>query len=167
MKIQCAYTELVDVDKLVAHPKNYNKHPDRQIEMLAKILTYQGQRLPIVVSKRSGFIVSGHGRLMAIKKLGWPQAACDYQEFENEAAEYAHMVADNKIAELAEEDNIILEDIRIDLGVDFDHELLGLKEDPSASQASLDDINTNEKEVDFEADKLKHECPDCGFVWTD
>lgn len=105
MKINCAYTELVDLHKLQPNPKNPNKHPEKQISMLAKIIDYQGQRAPIVVSKRSGFITKGHGRLMAIQKLGWSQCAVDYQDYESEAQEYADMVADNKIAELAEHDD--------------------------------------------------------------
>ena len=67
MKINCAYDELVDVSKLVPNPKNNNKHPKEQIERLAKIIDFQGQRTPIVVSNRSGFIVKGHGRLPRLR----------------------------------------------------------------------------------------------------
>jgi len=128
MTIDCAYDELVELHKLQPNPKNYNTHPARQIEMLAKIIDYQGQRSPIVVSRRSGFIVKGHGRLDAIKKLGWEKAAVDYQDYSDEAQEYADMIADNKIAELAAADDQLLETLVIDLGEDFDHELLGLEE---------------------------------------
>lgn len=67
MEIRCLYDELVSVDALKPHPKNRNKHPTEQIERLAKIIAYQGVRAPIVVSKRSGYIVKGHGTLQAIK----------------------------------------------------------------------------------------------------
>ena len=108
MKINCAHNELVDVHRLQPNPKNPNNHPDRQIELLAKIIDYQGQRSPIVVSKRSGFITKGHGRLQAIQKLGWAKAAVDYQEYDSEAQEYADIVADNKIAELAKHDDAMM-----------------------------------------------------------
>lgn len=125
MKFECAHDALVDVHTLQPNPKNPNAHPARQIELLAKIISYQGQRSPIVVSNRSGFIVKGHGRLDAVKKLGWAQAAVDYQDYENEAQEYADMVADNKIAELAEhDDNAMIDGIKT-LGI-TDFELLGL-----------------------------------------
>jgi ParB-like chromosome segregation protein Spo0J len=104
-KINCAHNKLVELHKLVPNPKNPNKHPDKQIEMLAKIIDYQGQRSPIVVSNRSGFVIKGHGRLEAIKKLGWKKCAVDYQDYEDEAQEFADMIADNKIAELAEHDD--------------------------------------------------------------
>jgi DNA modification methylase len=125
LKFECAHDALVDVHTLQPNPKNPNKHPARQIELLAKIISYQGQRSPIVVSNRSGFIVKGHGRLDAVRKLGWAQAAVDYQDYESEAQEYADMVADNKIAELAEhDDNAMIDGIKT-LGI-TDFELLGL-----------------------------------------
>lgn len=121
MNVQCA-GELTDIHKLQPNPRNPNKHPEKQIKLLAKIIDYQGQRSPIVVSKRSGFIVKGHGRLDAIKKLGWTSCAVDYQEYEDEAQEYADMIADNKIAELAEHDDSMmieaLKEIEIE---DFDY----------------------------------------------
>jgi DNA modification methylase len=116
---------MVDVDLLVPHPLNPNKHGERQIEMLAKIMNHQGWRHPITVSKRSGFIVAGHGRLMAAKKLGWTQAPVDRQEFDTEADEYAHLIADNKIAELAEHDDLkMFDDLK--KFPDLDLDLLGI-----------------------------------------
>lgn len=106
MNIVCAFKEMIAVAKLklLLNPRNANKHPPEQIDRLAEIIKYQGQRSPIVISKRSGFIVKGHGRLMAIEKLGWSEAAVDWQEYESEAQEYADMVADNEIARWAELD---------------------------------------------------------------
>lgn len=127
MNFKCAYTELVPIDHLQPNPKNPNKHPEKQIKMLAKIIDYQGQRAPIVVSKRSGFITKGHCRLAAIKTLKWDKVAVDFQDYESEAQEYADIVADNKIAELAEhDDTLMLDEIKsLDL-MDSDLELLGL-----------------------------------------
>ena len=44
---KCAYTKLVDLNKLVPHPKNPNKHPPEQIERLSQIIDFQGQRKAI------------------------------------------------------------------------------------------------------------------------
>lgn len=127
MKFNCAYTELVDIHKLVPNPKNNNHHPKEQIDRLAKIIDYQGQRSPIVVSNRSGFIVKGHGRLEAIRKLGWEKVAVDYQDYETEAQEYADMTADNQIAMWAEFDNNMLMSEIPELG-DMDLDMLGMKD---------------------------------------
>lgn len=132
---------MVNLEKLQPNPKNTNKHPPRQIELLAKIISYQGQRAPIVVSRRSGFIVKGHARLDAISKLGWDQAAVDYQDYESEAQEFADLIADNRIAELAEHDeNAMIDGIKaLDMS-DFDFELLGLP-DLSIFTAGLGEID--------------------------
>lgn len=126
-KYNCAHTELMDLHKLVDNPRNPNQHTDQQIECLAKIIDYQGQRSPIVISSSSGFITKGHGRLAALKLLGWDQAAVDFQHYDNDAQEYADMVADNKIAELAKSDDaMILADMKDFAIEDFD--LLGMPE---------------------------------------
>ena len=152
MKINCAHKELVDIVQLQPNPKNPNTHPEKQITLLAKIIEYQGQRSPIVVSLRSGFITKGHGRLEAIKKLGWEKAAVDYQEYESEAQEYADMVADNKIAELADHDDAkMIDDLtKFDWIEDFDLSLLGMP-----------DFKMPEK---FEAQSDEDELPNIGHL---
>ena len=154
MKFNCAYTELVDIHKLVPNPKNNNHHPKEQIDRLAKIIDYQGQRSPIVVSNRSGFIVKGHGRLEAIRKLGWEQVAVDYQDYESEAQEYADMTADNQIAMWAEFDNNMLMSEIPELG-DMDLDMLGLKElDLEKDDNKKNDI-ISEPECEFTQELLE------------
>ena len=127
-KHDCSYDELVECHKLVPHPDNPNKHPETQIERLAKIIDYQGQRSPIIVCKETGFIVVGHGRLEAIKKLGWDKVAVNYQTFKDDAQRYAHMTADNAISEWSKIDFGDINKIIDGLGPEFDVEALGLKD---------------------------------------
>jgi len=61
IEAHCAFNNEVDVVDLIPNPRNPNKHDDRQIGLLAKIIRNQGWRNPIVVSADSGFIVAGHG----------------------------------------------------------------------------------------------------------
>jgi len=130
----CAHTALVAVDKLVPNPRNPNTHPQKQIELLAKIIKAQGWRNPVVVSKRSGFVIKGHGRLDAAKLLGADTVPADFQDYESEAAEWADMIADNRIAELAEADEESLKALLKDLDGKIDLDLTGFDAD------SLDDI---------------------------
>ena len=126
----CAHDAIVDVAKLVPNPKNPNQHPDSQIQLLGRIIRQAGWRQPITVSKRSDFIVKGHGRLAAALLEGMKEAPVDYQNYTSEAEEYADLVADNRIAELAETDNKLLADIfaEIDTG-EIPMELTGYTED--------------------------------------
>lgn len=128
--VYCAHDAIVDVTQLVPNPKNPNTHPDNQIQMLGRIIRQTGWRQPITVSKLSGFIVKGHGRLSAALLEALKEVPVDYQNYTNAAEEYADLVADNRIAELAEIDNKLLADIfaEIDTG-EIPMELTGYTED--------------------------------------
>ncbi|MGM9936331.1 MAG: site-specific DNA-methyltransferase [Candidatus Ornithomonoglobus sp.] len=121
--VYCAHDKIVDTDALVGNPRNPNKHPKEQITALAKIIKRQGWRHPIVVSNRSGFVVKGHGRLLAAKELGAKQVPVDYQDYESEASEYADLMADNKIQEFSELDLKMSADILQDIKDSGDIEL--------------------------------------------
>lgn len=115
VKILCAYDEMRDIDSLVLNPRNNNKHPESQLQQLAKIIKYSGFRSPIVVSARSGFVVKGHGRIAAAKILGINKVPVDIQEYTDEAQEWADMVADNKIASYAEFDEALTRELLKDI----------------------------------------------------
>lgn len=140
---ECSYKEIVNIDDLVPHPLNTNEHSDEQIIMLAKIIKNAGQRSPIVVSNFSGFITKGHGRLLAMKRLGWSRVAVDFQDYDNTSKEFLDMNADNEIARLAVQNhskmlaNIQKHKIEIP---DNDFELMGMSDlSFLVSEASIDD----------------------------
>lgn len=125
VQIHCAYTELSDPTLLIPNPRNPNHHPKRQIELLAKIIQSQGWRAPVTVSNRSGFVVRGHGRLQAALLLGC-KVPIDRQDYASEAEEWADLIADNRIAELAEMDTGEVARLLNELdGLDFDMDLTG------------------------------------------
>ena len=115
LPIHCAYDELRDPTILVVNPRNPNQHPKEQIALLAKIIQHQGWRAPITVSTKSGFIVRGHCRLYAAQVLNLKAVPVDLQGYENDADEWADLIADNRIAELAEMDTKILGDVLLEL----------------------------------------------------
>ena len=141
---------MVDIEALVLNPKNPNNHGEKQITMLAKILKFQGWRLPVIVSKRSGYVVAGHGRIAAAKLNGWTQIPVDDQDFESEAQEYAHLIADNKIAELAEHDDaMMIQDLK-DMNFDLDFDLLGIKDFSLISTDEFSDLQDTSMESDIQ-----------------
>jgi hypothetical protein len=135
--VWCSHDKLVDITELIENPRNPNKHPDKQIALLAKIIRSQGWRQPITVSNRSGFIVKGHGRLQAAKVMAVELAPVDYQDYATEAEEYADLIADNRIAELAEPDAGMIGDLLKDtMFEDFDLDLTGFDEKELGSMLS-------------------------------
>lgn len=147
MNVRCRYDALMPLDELAPNPKNANRHPEEQIERLAKILEYSGIRHPIVVSKRSGKITKGHGRLLAAKLNGWSVFPVEYQDYDSDDQELADLHADNEIARWAELDMSFLNSQLPEFGPDFDIDMLGIesfKLDPA------------------ELPKEEKKCPHCG-----
>ena len=107
----CAFDKIVPVGEVKPNPKNPNQHPEEQIDLLAKIIRAQGWRAPVPVSALSGLVVRGHGRLMAAIHAGLSHVPVDYQHYDSEEAETADLIADNRIAELAEIDNKMLAEL--------------------------------------------------------
>jgi ParB-like chromosome segregation protein Spo0J len=110
-QVHCQHTELVPVGKLRENPRNPNRHGAEQIKLLAKNIAALGWRHPVIVSKRSGYVVAGHARIAAAKVLGLKAVPVDYQDFASAAEETAYLIADNRIAELAERDNATIKDL--------------------------------------------------------
>lgn len=103
--VNCGYDELVDPNDLQPHPMNPNKHPAEQIESLANdIIRENNIRDKIVVSTRSGYIVTGHGQRMAALKLGLKKYPVEYQDFDTLDDELFHMTAHNAIGEQSKTD---------------------------------------------------------------
>ncbi|MDP7051541.1 MAG: ParB N-terminal domain-containing protein, partial [Verrucomicrobiota bacterium] len=151
IEVHCAFDKEVDMVDLVPHPRNPNKHSDRQIALLAKIIGNQGWRNPIVISERSGFIVAGHGRLGAARVLNVQKVPVDVQAFENEAEEYAHLIADNRIAELAEADRNELVTLIREMEGKIDLDLTGF-DAPSLEELFGEDA-VNEVDAEPQVDK--------------
>lgn len=154
--IHCLYDRLCTPKDLKPHAKNRNKHPKDQIERLKKIIEYQGWRYPIKVSKQSGQITSGHGRLEASILAKWDNIPVVYQDYDNETQEYADIQSDNAIASWAELDFSGINFDLADLGPDFDINLLGIANfglDPEFSESET------------KKDPLLKSCPNCGVFF--
>ena len=166
--IHCAHARLADVATLVPNPRNPNKHGDKQVALLAKIIRHQGWRAPITVSKRSGFVVTGHGRLQAALLLQVEKVPVDEQDFATEADEWAHLIADNRIAELAETDDALLKELLAELDGNLDMDLSGF------DAAELERVINIYKEVAAPSEfgvvdeniATEHQCPKCGYQWS-
>lgn len=163
--VYCAKTRMVDVKKLIPNPENPNVHTPEQIRLLVKVIQGNGWRNPIVVSKRCDYITKGHARLQAALAAGWKKVPVDYQEYIDEASEYADMVADNKIAELSYLDVSMvnpmlghLQDRNIDMEVTGypQAEAQSILDGWMPEQPNLDDLEAND---DPAPGRVVIECP--------
>lgn len=127
LKINANKIELVPLKDIKLNPKNRNKHSPEQIAQFVKILRYQGNRNPGVISNRSGLLVAGEGRYLAMKEAGETHMPVMFQDFEDEEQEYLYGISDNAIASQAALD---LAEIHVDLKDmgPFDLDLLGIRD---------------------------------------
>jgi ParB-like chromosome segregation protein Spo0J len=107
--------------------------------------------------------VAGHARIEAAKLLNINAVPVDYQPFASTDEETAYLIADNRIAELAERDNAVLKDLleSIDCG-DSDLELTGYTmKEIEAMLTAAPPPPTDETEENGEPIT----CPKCGLVF--
>jgi DNA modification methylase len=134
--IHCLYDAIVPLTELREHPRNPNRHTQKQSDLLARIIEATGWRNCIIVSKRSGCIVAGHGRLYAARTLKLESAPVQYQEFDSEEEELRHLVADNRLAEFSQRDDAALASILSELRDDGALQFTGYDETQMAKLLS-------------------------------
>lgn len=88
--------ELVSTDELIPYAGNAKLHPDEQIEQIAESIRQFGNNDPIAVWHNSDGaleIVEGHGRLLALKRLGIKEAPVIFLDHlsDNQRRAYTHI----------------------------------------------------------------------------
>jgi len=165
----CAFDKIVKIEDLKPNPANPNKHPATQIKKLAENIESLGWRNPITVSTLSGFIVKGHGRLMAAQLLKCKEVPVDYQEYSSKEEETADLLADNRIQELSTTDKKIL----LQCFEEFDNgaipfDLSGYSNDEYGELASaFDEYETKSKENEQQNEELELKQKDVNFKCCD
>jgi hypothetical protein len=165
--VHCLKSEMIAIGELKPNPRNPNNHPEEQLRLLAKNIKELGWRHPITVSKRSGFIVAGHARLYAAKALGCKTVPVNFQDFKDDAEEYAALIADNRLAELASRDFGIMKDLMSDLDAEMgltDIELTGFSAKEWESLMEGDGGSAGGGEGGSK-DNDTVRCPECGHTF--
>lgn len=92
--------ELASIDSLKIDPNNARNHGEANIAAVMASFKAFGQDQPLVVRRVDRTIVKGHGRLDAMKRLGWTECAVVFVD-DDDATALARAIADNRTAELA------------------------------------------------------------------
>lgn len=137
--------KLVD---LTPYHSNAKEHPREQIEQIKKSIKKFGNNDPIAVWGEKNIIVEGHGRLMALKELGYEEVECIRLDHLTEEERRAYTLAHNQLTMNTGWDDELLK-IELDDLSDFDMSDFGF---------SIDDIEVDEeKEREDLGDDLKDE----------
>src|ERR1700729_177793 len=89
--------ELWLIEKLIPFARNPRTHSEAQIAQIAASIAEFGFNNPILVDTNAG-IISGHGRLLAARKLGLAEVPVIVLDHLTEAQKRAYVIADNQLA---------------------------------------------------------------------
>jgi DNA modification methylase len=117
------------IDRLKPNPGNARTHSKRQVRQLADSMQAFGFNCPILVDAELN-VISGHGRLLACRHLGWTVVPTISLEHLTPAQAQAFAIADNRLTEIATWDPTLLgEQLRLlsEMSLDFNLELTGFE----------------------------------------
>lgn len=122
-------TLLIPISQLIPFSRNYNTHPVSQINKLKKSIKEFGWVKPISANLENE-ILAGHGMVLAAKDEGYTHVPVIFFGLDH-AHSRGYVVADNRLAQLAEPDENILKGLLGDLIElpDFDLESVGFELD--------------------------------------
>jgi len=119
------------INKVKPHPRNVRQG---DVGAIATSLEAHGQYRPIVVHKRTGFIIAGNHTYLAARSLEWSEIACTFVDCTEEQA-LRILLTDNRANDLASYDDQGLIDLLTEL-MNTPNQLDGTLFDP----ADLDDL---------------------------
>lgn len=103
--------QLVQIDSIKPHPRNYRKHPEDQLKHIVKSIQENGFYRNIVISQ-DDYILAGHGVVLAAKSMGItevPVIRIDLNHLDERAIKI--MTGDNEIAHLGQADDRLLAEL--------------------------------------------------------
>ena len=116
------------IDALTPYEKNARKHQHADIDVIKKSIEEFGMNDPIGIWGDKNIIVEGHGRLAALKELGWKEVPCIRLDHLTDEQRKAYALAHNRSAELSTWDFDLLDEELAALKNEFDLEGLGFKD---------------------------------------
>lgn len=108
----------VTLTKLVPYARNAKLHSEEQIREIADSIKEFGFINPILIDKDFN-VIAGHGRIEAAKKLKLEAVPCVFIEGLTEEQRRAFILADNKLFELGDWNDINLKTEVEDVSFDF------------------------------------------------
>lgn len=116
MNLKIEYANINDLKK---YHKNAKKHPKEQVNRIANSIKEFGMCDPIGVWGKDNLIIEGHGRLMALKKLGYEKAPIIRLDHLSEEQRKAYTLAHNKSAESEWDFEILSDELKSIVDIDM------------------------------------------------
>lgn len=162
-----------DIDEIIPYERNAKLHPDSQVEQIANLIEEVTFLDPIAVDE-NGVILTGHGRLLAVKKRGDKTIPVIQVTGLTEAQKVAYRNGHNKLTmnsgfdpEMLKLDFEFLQDEGFDLELTgFSGLELSFLDEEEEEEPQEYNPESSAKEVDVDEFEFEHECPKCGFSFN-
>ena len=156
------------VAELVPDAKNARLHPDKHIKQLARSIENFGFNCPLLVD-RNDHVVAGHGRLLAVKQLGWTEVPVIRLEHLTPSQVRAFAIAENRLNELSEwDERLLAEQLKAlsDADLTFDLDAIGFElPEIDLRIRSLDISDEESTEENFSFDPAIPTVSQLGDLW--
>lgn len=137
----------IKIDDLKPYEKNAKIHTKEQIEQIKASINQFGMNDPIAVWGEENLIVEGHGRLEALKELGFKEVECIRLDHLTDEERKAYTLAHNKLTMNTDFDLSIL-DIELDSIQLIDMEQFGfINEVLEINDEELDEVYTTKIKI--------------------
>lgn len=152
--------EYVSINDIKPYEKNAKLHPEKQVEQIKKSIEQFGMNDPIGIWKNE--IVEGHGRLLALKELGYEEVPIIRLDHLSDEERKAYILTHNKLTmnsdfdidilneELDDIINIDMSDFGFDLEIEIDDQDYDDEENPYTTTINIPqyEIRGEEPEID-------------------
>jgi len=164
--------EYIPLTQLKPYKNNARRHEEADLKTIENSIAKFGMCDPIGIWSDKNIIVEGHGRYLALKKLGKTEAPCIRLDHLNELERREYALAHNKTAEMSVWDDEMLEaELKAikqevdEMDTDFDMSDFGF--DMSEFDLNEDSDEENEVEEDEapEVDEESEPITKLGDVW--
>lgn len=139
----------VNIADLKPYEKNAKKHPKKQVEQIANSIVEFGMCDPIAVWGDDNIIIEGHGRLLALKKLGYDEAPVIRLDHLTDEQRKAYTLAHNKVAESEWEFDLLDDELNDILDIDmeqFGFEFVDTEKNKERTQQRVENIHNLDKQ---------------------
>lgn len=145
----------LNIDEVIEYENNAKIHTDEHINQIKKSIQEFGNNDPIAIDENN-VIIEGHGRLKALKELGYTEIEVIRLNHLTEEQKKAYILAHNKLTMNTGFDFAILQE-ELDKIIDIDMSDFGF--DLSYKDVDLDDFFEDTEENTIKEPK---KCPHCG-----
>lgn len=155
----------VAITSLIPDPANPRAHPERNVEAITASLRRFGQAEPLIVQAGTRRVIAGHGRLEAMKALGWVE--CDIVELPlDDLSATSLNIALNRSAELAEWNGPVLAQLLTELRAEDQLDGVGF-DDREIDQLLAEMADETQKDIDDPGpqDPLARAVSQIGDLW--